>query len=91
MHACVCLFAISTPKYMRVYSCKQTATKSGHSSFNLIHSVNVCAFSGWKVSTLLIQLVFPQKEGRRREEWEKKEKKNRYNSKILMAERRGKH
>lgn len=40
----------------------------------------VCvAFSGWKLSTVLIQLIFPQKEGKR------ETKKNRYNSKILMA------
>ncbi len=71
-----CVFVIYPSKYMRVYGCKQTQTKSGHSSFNLIHSVNVCVcvcvcvhvcvFSGWKVSTVLIQLIFSQKEGRGR-------------------------
>lgn len=70
-------------KYMHVYSCTQTETKSGHSSFNLPHSVCVCVC----VSTVegkhsADAAKFPL-EGRSREGGKKK---NRYSSKILMAE-----
>lgn len=68
---------------MHVYSCKQTETKSGHSSFNLSHSVNVC------VCFLRVegkQSADPADFPLRRKSVGGGEKKNRYSSKILMAE-----
>lgn len=64
-------FVYLPPKYMHVYNRIQTETKSGHSSFNLIHSVNVrvrvsACSQGGRQSTVLIQLIFPQKEWKKR-------------------------
>lgn len=66
-HVCVCPLK---EKLMHIHSCKPTGTKSGHSSFNPMHFVNacvyicVCVFAGWNVTTMLMQLIFSQKEGR---------------------------